>query len=117
MKVLPFVEPHHLHRVRLALVLDTDSVVAQEHANDCDVTVILSRYQRTGQLPPGRGPGAFEDVSALCGADYSGVLSAIASAHEAVSSAQRAEADALQKVKDFEAAPKPPVLEPEVPAS
>lgn len=109
-----FIEPHSAFRVRLALVLDTESVVAQEHANDCDVTVILSRYQRTGQLPPGRGPGAFEDVSALCGADYSGVLSAVASAQEAVSSAQRAESEALQKVKDFESVPP---AEPPVPAS
>nr|QJB20231.1 MAG: internal scaffolding protein [Microvirus sp.] len=109
-----FIEPHTAYRVRLALVLDTDSVVAQEHANDCDVTVILSRYQRTGQLPAGRGPGAYEDVSALCGADYSGVLSAVASAQEAVSSAQRAESEALQKVKAFEAVPP---AEPPVPAS
>ena len=48
---IPFIEPAHVYRVPEPLTLDTESVVSQEHAHDCDVTVILSRYQRTGQLP------------------------------------------------------------------
>lgn len=108
---IPFIEPAHVYRVPEPLTLDTESVVSQEHAHDCDVTVILSRYQRTGQLPPGRGPGVFEDVSLLCGADYSGVIAAVGAAQDAVTAAQAAEAEALQKVKDYEA-PKSPVESP-----
>lgn len=100
-----FVEPHNVCRVRHALTLSQDSEVSQEHAHDCDVSVILARYQRGGVLPPGRGPGAFEDVSGLCGADYADVIAAVKDSQEAVKAAKRAEAQALAKVKEFEAKP------------
>ena len=50
-----FIEPHHEYRVRLSLVLDTDSVVAQEHANDCDVTVIPLVISAPASFPQGAG--------------------------------------------------------------
>lgn len=93
-------------RVRHSLSLSQESVVSQEHAHDCDVTVILSRYQRSGQLPPGRGPGAFEDVTVLCGADHAGVLDAVKNANDAVNAARETERKAKARVSAANAASK-----------
>lgn len=93
-------------RVRHSLSLSQESVVSQEHAHDCDVTVILSRYQRSGQLPPGRGPGAFEDVSPLCGADHAGVLDVVKNANDAVNVARANEREAKARFDAAQAASK-----------
>lgn len=107
--MIDFIEPAHVYRVRESLKLDSDSIVSQEHAHDCDVTVILGRYARTGQLPPGRGPGAYEDVSALCGADHSGAIEVLRAANSAVLEAQKAESDINQKIRDYMNSPPPPL--------
>lgn len=39
----------------------------QHHAKECDISRIISRYARTGELPPGRGRPAFGDVTHLQG--------------------------------------------------
>ena len=93
---MKFIDIAILCRVRQSLSLDSESIVSQEHAFDSDVTTILSRYSRTGALPPGRGPGSYVDVSAVSGADYAGVLDAVSSAQAAVQAAQAAESALLQ---------------------
>lgn len=39
----------------------------QHHAKECDITRIIQRYTRTGELPPGRSRPAFADVTHLQG--------------------------------------------------
>jgi len=106
---MKFIEIASLCRVRQPLSLDVDSIVSQEHAFDSDVTTILSRYARTGALPPGRGPGSYVDVSAVSGADYAGVLDAVSAAQAAVQVAQAAESALLQTLNS------PPDNPPPVP--
>lgn len=104
-----FIDLASLCRVRQSLSLDVESIVSQEHAFDSDVTTILSRYARTGALPPGRGPGSYVDVSAVSGADYAGVLDAVSAAQAAVQVAQAAESALLQTLNS------PPDNPPPVP--
>jgi len=104
-----FIDLASLCRVRQSLSLDSESIVSQEHAFDSDVTTILSRYARTGALPPGRGPGSYVDVSAVSGADYAGVLDAVSAAQAAVQVAQAAESALLQTLNS------PPDNPPPVP--
>lgn len=40
-----------------------DGVTQQSFAESCDVHNILARYETTGMLPPGNGPGQYADVS------------------------------------------------------
>lgn len=41
-----------------------ESLTRQEHKDECDINSILSRYERTGDLPPSR-PGAFVNCSSV----------------------------------------------------
>lgn len=46
---------------------DGFSRTQQHHAKECDITRIIQRYTRTGELPPGRSRPVFGDVTHLQG--------------------------------------------------
>ena len=85
-----YIEPHHM-RVRYQVEFDEWSDVNQEYAIECDITTILNRYQRTGELPPSSHEPVYQDVADLCGQDFAGIRELVMTAQEAVESAQKAE--------------------------
>lgn len=44
-----------------------ESMTDRSHGNETDVNRIVARFTRTGELPPGKGPGQFADVTNLQG--------------------------------------------------
>nr|QJB20454.1 MAG: internal scaffolding protein [Microvirus sp.] len=85
-----FIEPHSM-RIRHQVEFDEWSDVNQEYAIECDITTILNRYQRTGELPPGHHEPVYQDVADLCGQDFAGIRELVMTAQEAVDSAKKAE--------------------------
>ena len=51
--------------LRVETVIEGESMTDDSAGNDTDVNNIIARFDRTGQLPTGRGPGEFADVSGL----------------------------------------------------
>lgn len=54
-------------RERFPTIIVGESMTHQSHAASVDINAIVARFQRTGQLPPGNGPGVYADVTALQG--------------------------------------------------
>lgn len=54
-------------RVRCGITEVGESCTDRSFGNDTDVNHIVARFSRTGELPPGNGPGAFADVTPLQG--------------------------------------------------
>lgn len=54
-------------RIRQFAVCDGPSKTQQSHKDTVDVNNIIARFDRTGQLPPGKGEGRYGDVSMLNG--------------------------------------------------
>lgn len=54
-------------RERCPTPMKTESVTDQTAAGETDVNTIVQRFQRTGHLPPGKGPGMYADVSEIQG--------------------------------------------------
>lgn len=109
--LLFFVEPHSVMREREPTPLERGSKVVQEHAFDCDVTNILNRYQRTGQLPvvSHRTEPTYGDASVVTGKDYGELQDIVRQAGQAVKEAQDAEAKAKAEYdKAIKTASKPP---------
>lgn len=50
------------------------SMTMQDHAGSVEINNIIRRFDRTGELPLGKGPGQYGDVSDYCGADYSDLV-------------------------------------------
>jgi len=60
----PFVRrPWQRHR--LITEITGESRTHQSHAESCDINHIIRRFDNTGLLPDGRGPGQYEDVTHL----------------------------------------------------
>lgn len=95
----PFVRPPW-HRARLRVHYSAASRTQQSHKDLTDINNIVNRYQRTGQLPPGR-QGQYGDVTALQG-DLGEV---ILRNQETIDKAKEFEADYKSK-KDAEKAAK-----------
>ena len=51
--------------LRVPTIVEGESMTDDSAGNDTDINNIIARFDRTGQLPTGRGPGQFEDVSGL----------------------------------------------------
>lgn len=98
--VLFFVEPHSVMRERVFVHLESGSSVVQEHLYDCNVTNIMNRYRRTGQLPPAKMNGAYGDVSDLSGMDYGDLQRHLSQSRQAVDEAVKNEQEIRQKVAD-----------------
>lgn len=58
-------EQHVRERFRTDVI--GESRTHQSHAQSCDVNWIISRYERTGELPRTKHDGVYADVSALGG--------------------------------------------------
>lgn len=56
-------------RERVFHQLEGESMTERSHADQTDINVIVSRYRRSGDLPPPQTPPIFMDVTALQG-DY-----------------------------------------------
>jgi len=54
-------------RVRVQFATVGESKTHQAHAESCDVNNIISRYERTGVLPPARSVPQYADVTGLQG--------------------------------------------------
>ena len=51
--------------LRVVTTVEGESMTDDSHGNDTDVNNIIRRFDRTGQLPTGRGEGQFADVAGL----------------------------------------------------
>lgn len=109
---MKFFNPAESLRVRQQVTFDEESEVSQEYALECDVTTILNRYQRTGEMPAGRGAGVYDDVSKLCGADYARVRELLTDANNAAIEAQNAEVNLKAQIAQIEASASPPAPAP-----
>lgn len=85
-----FVEPARLYRRREPTYLEEGSDVVQEYVGEVDINVIVSKYKRTGILPPNPSGVApiYEDVSPLTGLDYGQQREAAAQAMATINQAQ-----------------------------
>lgn len=54
-------------RLRLQTVIEGESMTVQSEKDLTDINNIVARFDRTGELPPGRGPGEYLDVTMLNG--------------------------------------------------
>lgn len=52
-------------RLRVQTPMVGESMTHQSHAESCDINHIIRRYDNTGLLPDGRGPGQYADVTHL----------------------------------------------------
>lgn len=52
-------------RHRFYTQITGESMTHQSHAESCDINQIIRRYDNTGLIPEGRGPGQYGDVSHL----------------------------------------------------
>lgn len=56
---------HPAQRVRVTYTCEGESMTHQSHAETCDINNIIRRYDNTGLLPDGRGPGSYADITQL----------------------------------------------------
>lgn len=85
-------------RERLPAKLYGESKTHQSHAEACDVNKIIRKYERTGELPPGRMEPQYADVTSLQNADFGTLLQ---KSRETLDTAGRElEKQQLEKVKN-----------------
>lgn len=100
-EVLPRVVRRPWERERLSIKIEGPSRTHQAHKDLVDVNNIVRRYERTGQLPPGR-QGQYGDVTALQGdlterVNHAREVQKVAGEH--VTKKRRAAAQALEEKK------------------